>query len=77
MAKEMKQKEITATRMAAYMIIGQAIILVSAFLITAFIFFRQAAVEIYEELDRSITGAILSVTDEEVMADLAKEAVQI
>ena len=63
--------------MAAYMIIGQAIILVSAFLITAFIFFRQAAVEIYEELDRSITGAILSVTDEDVMADFAKEAVQI
>ena len=77
MVKEKKQGVLSATRMAAYMIIGQAIILVSAVLITSFIFFRQSAAQIYEELDRSITGAILSVTDEEVLADLAKQAVQV
>jgi predicted porin len=50
---------------------------VTAVLLVAFIFFRQSAVEIYEELDRSITGAALHIADEEVMADLAKRSVEV
>ena len=77
MSKEKKPRILTANRTAIYMIMGQAFILVTAVLVVAFIFFRQSAVEIYEELDRSITGAALHMADEEVMADLAKRSVEV
>ena len=77
MPKQKKPRVLSANRTAIYMIMGQAFILVTAVLVVAFIFFRQSAVEIYEELDRSITGAALHIADEEVMADLAKRSVEV
>ena len=77
MSKEKKPRVLTANRTAIYMIMGQAFILVTAVLVVAFIFFRRSAVEIYEELDRSITGAALHMADQEVMADLAKRSVEV
>ena len=72
-----KKKTISLSRYAVYMIIGQAVILTVASLIVSFIFFTRSATVIYEEMDRSITGAALAVADKNVMSDLARETLAI
>ena len=72
-----KKKTISLSRYAVYMIIGQAVILTVASLIVSFIFFTRSATVIYEEMDRSITGAALAVADKDVMSDLARETLAI
>ena len=72
-----KKKTISLSRYAVYMIIGQAVILTVASLIVSFIFFTRSATVIYEEMDRSITGAALAVADKDVMSELARETLAI
>jgi len=72
-----KKKTISLSRYAVYMIIGQAMILTVASLIVSFIFFTRSATVIYEEMDRSITGAALAVADKDVMSELARETLAI
>lgn len=72
-----KKKTISLSRYAVYMIIGQAVILTLASLIVSFIFFTRSATVIYEEMDRSITGAALAVADKDVMSDLARDTLAI
>ena len=72
-----KKKTISLSRYAVYMIIGQAVILTVASLIVSFIFFTRSATVIYEEMDRSITGAALTVADKDVMSDLVRETLAI
>ena len=72
-----KKKTISLSRYAVYMIIGQAVILTVASLIVSFIFFTRSATVIYEEMDRSITGAALTVADKDVMSDLARNTLTI
>ena len=72
-----KKKTISLSRYAVYMIIGQAMILTVASLIVSFIFFTRSATVIYEEMDRSITGAALAVADKDVMSDLARDTLAI
>lgn len=72
-----KKKTISLSHYAVYMIIGQAVILTVASLIVSFIFFTRSATVIYEEMDRSITGAALAVADKDVMSELARETLAI
>ena len=72
-----RNKTISINRYAVYMIIGQAIILVVAFLVVASVFFNRSTTVIYEEMDRSITGSALTVVDESVMNRLAKETYEV
>ncbi len=69
-----KKKGLPISQTAVYMVIGQAIIIVLAMLLISYVFFRRTVTELYEEMDRSITGAELTAVDEKILADIAKEA---
>ena len=68
----MKKKH-SATKTAIYMIIGQAVLLVSACLLVSGVFFTRCLERLYEEFDRSVSGAALSAVEQSDLELLAKE----
>ena len=69
-----KQKSLPISKVAIYMVIGQALIVMIAMLVTSYIFFRRTVTELYEEMDRSITGAELTAVDESILGKIAEQA---
>lgn len=67
-------KKLPISKVAVYMVIGQALIVMIAMLVTSYIFFRRTVTELYEEMNRSITGAVLTAVDESVLGGIAKQA---
>ena len=67
-------KKLPISKVAVYMVIGQALIVMIAMLVTSYIFFRRTVTELYEEMNRSITGAVPTVVDESVLGGIAKQA---
>ena len=70
----MKERTYSVTRTAVTVIIGEAILLIAAILVVVYFVFRSSITDVYEEMDRSITGAACSVADEAAMQSIALQA---
>ncbi|MCR5773794.1 MAG: serine/threonine-protein phosphatase [Lachnospiraceae bacterium] len=71
------KKKVSITRTAVYMVVIQAVIVVLAGLIVSMVFFARIGSEIYDDMNASITGAVIGSVDQGEMEELAREVADV
>lgn len=73
MAKHRKKKQHSMNRQAAVIATISSVIMALACILVASVFFERSAIEIYEEMENSITGAVVHAVDRDVLENFIIE----